>query len=69
MYLDITIKRPCVEKRQKYKRLHQSVKKRNSENVDKPFSIRKLSKRLNKSLVVGKLSTVSESFKLLQEDI
>lgn len=61
MYLDITIKRASVEKRQQYEKLYKSTRRRKQkgENLDKSFSIRRLSKRLNRSCVIGKLNAVS----------
>lgn len=67
MYLDITIKRSSVEKQQIYERLYQSTRRRKNkgENLDKSFSIRRLSKRLNRSCVVGKHNKVSLIFEHL----
>lgn len=61
MYLDITIKRASVEKQQQYEKLYKSTRRRKQkgENLDKSFSIRRLSKRLNRSCVIGKLNAVS----------
>lgn len=60
MYLDITIKRASVEKQQQYEKLYKSTRrKQKGENLDKSFSIRRLSKRLNRSCVIGKLNAVS----------
>lgn len=58
MYLDITIKRASVEKQQQYEKLYKSTRRRKQkgENLDKSFSIRRLSKRLNRSCVIGKLN-------------